>query len=273
MLRGYRLFFAALIGWLALSAQHPNPKAETQRGSPQERSASALEGIAARYDKQAEGAERSPESNPCQPGDDQRNSDLCAQWKAADAAADSAWWAAIGGFASAISTVLVLIALYLAFRSNGIARDTAKRQLRAYVAVSGYVIGPDDKQPHKIRVVVSYQNVGETPAIDVRVTLFVLAGDGPFSDAKPRHEPDLGAGGRAIIGKGVIKQTPMTVEVFGVAPRILLDGDYWVCFYGRINYRDVFGVEQETRYCAYVDAPTRAVGMVYADAPGGNSMT
>ena len=265
MLRGYRGIVAAL--GLVLAAHHSNAEAQPMQADVQERSASALENIAGRYSDQAERANGSRETEPCKKGESKRYSDLCAQWKAADAAELSAWL-------NLASIAAVLIALFLAFQSNRIARDTAKRQLRAYVAISDYAIIPDINEPHKIRAIVTYQNVGETPAKDVSATLFVLAGAGAFNDANPRQEPLIDrAGGLAVIGKGSSKQTAIAVEVDGAPADILLNGDYWVCVYGRISYRDVFGANQETRYCAYVDPIIRAVGMVHADAPNGNSMT
>ena len=166
MLRGYRLLVIAL--GLALAAHHPNAEAQPKQPDTQERSTRALEGIASRYDEQTRRSESSHETEQCQQGDDKRNSDLCAQWKAADAAADSAWWAAVGGFAGAISTLLVLIALWFAFRSNWIARDTAKRQLRAYCGVlsfEGQGIGLND-EPHFVLTIV---NTGQTPAKRLKI--------------------------------------------------------------------------------------------------------
>jgi hypothetical protein len=159
MPRCYRGIVVAVAGLILSAAQHPNAKAEPQQPSPEERSARALENISARYDEQTKGAERSRETEPCENGDDKRYSDLCAQWKAADSAQLAAWL-------SGASFAAVLIALYLAFRSNGIARDTAKHQLRAYLAVKpmgiNLLIGS-----HKVIGQVALENMGSTPAYNV----------------------------------------------------------------------------------------------------------
>ena len=41
---------------------------------------------------------------PCDEGRDNRQSDLCAQWKAADAASKAAWWAMVATFVTALGT-------------------------------------------------------------------------------------------------------------------------------------------------------------------------
>ena len=273
MLRGYWLLVIAL-GLVLASANHANAEGGKQKPQAEQSVAKSLGEIASANIQQAERAKRSDQDEaPCGQRQYGSSADLCAQWKAADAASDSAWWAWAGGVIGLGSLVGVFFAIGLAFHSNWIARDTAKRQLRAYVAVADYAISPDAEEPHKIRAIVTYQNVGETPAKDVAATLFVLAGTGAFNDASPRIEPPIdSAGGLAVMGKGSGKQTAITVDL-GIPANIVLNGDYWVCAYGRITYKDIFGEAQETRYCAFVDPAVRAVGMAHADAPSGNSIT
>lgn len=268
MLRGYRSIVAAV--GLVLAAHHPNVEAQPKQSTPQERSARALENIASRYDDQAERAERAPESNLCQPGNDQRNSDLCAQWKAADAAADSAWWAAVGGFASAISTILVLIALYFAFRSNWIARDTAKRQLRAYLTVSKIRVRRivADKQ---IEVDVSFKNTGQTPA--KRITLFsgVKTAGTPtneqffFLDLIPLHDDAsvviLGAGESSFAD---LKADPPETSIANFA-----EGRWNLYVFGRIDYQDTFGSSHTTWFRSRMDQDLKSVRLCV----DGNNLT
>lgn len=165
MLKRYRSIVVAL--GLILAAYHPYAEAQPKQPNSQERSARALESIASRFDEQAKQSDLARDTEQCQQGDDKRYSDLCAQWKAADAAADSAWWAVVGGFASAISTLLVLIALYLAFRSNWIARDTARRELRAYISHAGYEMKFHRDAKGTVTaadVSAKWINAGQTPA-------------------------------------------------------------------------------------------------------------
>ncbi len=82
MQRTCKLAFLAL--GLFLIAAHP----PTDKGQP-------TPAVAAEQSRSAElPADAGAEVNrPCKPGVDQRSSDLCAQWKAADAADTSALWA------------------------------------------------------------------------------------------------------------------------------------------------------------------------------------
>ena len=266
MLRGYRLFFAAL--GLVLAAHHPNLEAQPKQAAAQDRSANALENIAAAYDKQAERAERSQESNPCKPGDDKRDSDLCAQWKAADAAADSAWWAAVGSFASAISTVLVLLALYLAFRSNSIARDTAHRQIRAYLSVENLEVRTTSTE---IEIKPFIRNSGESPARDVICKIdmqFQLSGGwdpslkefAVFEDRQGDRTEGFGVipKGGGVSPSGFLAWMVSNPQpISGGIPAIYKDGQgVYLMVYARgtINWRDVFNKEHEIHFSAYVSS-------------------
>ncbi|MGD9811190.1 MAG: hypothetical protein AB7U35_07625 [Sphingobium sp.] len=93
----YRGVILALGGLILIGASPPSKQDGTN--PPQasnEKIERSLEDIATSL-KQAN--KPSEHDKPCSKGDDYRDSDLCAQWKAADAAksaADAAWW--IGGF-------------------------------------------------------------------------------------------------------------------------------------------------------------------------------
>ena len=273
MLRGYRGIVAAL--GLVLAAHHPNAEAQPKQSNPQERSASALENIASRYGEQAKRSESSRETEQCDQGDDKRHSDLCAQWKAADAAADSAWWAAVGGFASASGTILVLIALYLAFRSNWIARDTAKRQLRAYVSVSDVSLAPEGPHlPYNLQGSVTFINTGETPAIDLEAALWVAVSAGSFLDRMPIIEhPISDSPSKTVLGAGLPQQITHVTQITGHNAAEIMSGDFTVVVHGLIRYRDIFGQLQETRYRSFQNAKTRETGTPIASCPDGNSMT
>ena len=260
MLRGYRGIVAAL--GLVLAAHHPNAEAQPKQSNPQERSASALENIASRYGEQAKRSESSRETEQCEQRDDKRYSDLCAQWKAADAAADSAWWAAVGGFATAISTVLVLIALRLAFGSNSIARDTAKRQLRAYLTFGEFVLNLDKAD---WRLQLKWNNRGQTPAIEVHTVADWIALETPlpadfiFPDPPPFEED-----GPATIGPNQ--------SVYGTCPQDLspallmsvANGDRQMYVWGSVEYLDAFGQLRRSEIAAKVHVQS---------LPGGSTVT
>ncbi|MEO6040824.1 MAG: hypothetical protein ABIP41_02890 [Croceibacterium sp.] len=274
MLRGYRSIVVALVG-LVLAAHHPHAEAQPQQRAPQERSASALEHIATSYDQQAKGAESSPVSRKCERGDDQRDSDLCAQWKAADAAANSAWWAGFSGWFSGLSFLGVIAAIGLAFHSNWIARDTAKRELRAYVSINGVEIGPaNGANPHKLQATANFKNTGQTPAIDLEASLWIAVAAGSFLEQMPVVEhPIEGSPSKTVLGAGLEQQISHITEITGHTSGETLTGDFTILVHGVIKYRDIFGTGQETRFQWYHNTNTRATGTPTASCPAGNSMT
>jgi hypothetical protein len=88
----YRSLIAALIGLTLIGAA---PEKEKIADGAQAASEKARE---KQLDRIASALEKLPDSATkdagCKPGQDDRGSDLCAQWKAADAATESAIWAA-----------------------------------------------------------------------------------------------------------------------------------------------------------------------------------
>lgn len=164
------------IGWFALSAQHPAIRNEARRDN-----AIFSRSTTAQNVKPAEISSSERIGIRCGPARYQSNDSLCAQWKAADAAADSAWWAWAGGVLGAASLAAVLAALGLAYHANHIARDTARRQLRAYIGVDSATIMPFKPiggESANRRVAISIKNFGQTPAYIEKISLGVtLMGD------------------------------------------------------------------------------------------------
>lgn len=163
MLRAYRCFIVA-IGIALACPNHADAKGNGEQPDAEQTIAESLHKIAAAYDEQTKRSKSSDkQTEPCKRGDDRRYSDLCAQWKAADAASDSAWWAWVSGLVGTGSLLGVIVALILALHSNWIARDTAKRQLRAYVSYEVISLSESDLNTRNIQI--GWINAGQTPAI------------------------------------------------------------------------------------------------------------
>lgn len=98
MLRGFRCVFVALVGF-ALVGASPSPKGAAQ--AQQTASQNAVGELAASAATALPEKQVSPSpDHGCQRGTDNRQSNLCAYWKAADAAYDAArwgWWQLIIG--------------------------------------------------------------------------------------------------------------------------------------------------------------------------------
>ncbi|MGA9659517.1 MAG: hypothetical protein WBQ60_10505 [Asticcacaulis sp.] len=96
-----------------------------------------------------------PTQSPCAPKSEIRTSDLCAQWKAADAARDATKWA----LGSLIVSIITLLAVGYGFYQ---ADQTQKKEFRAYVRLDEPVIQFTDSG--NLRVKLRFTNYGRTPA-------------------------------------------------------------------------------------------------------------
>jgi len=136
-------------------------------------------------------APKSPEisklDRPCAPGIDARSSDLCAQWKAADAASMAALWAMIGTIVAALGTaglywqisltrkaVMDTAAATAAMReANQIARRASISQERAWLVIESIDSSKLRYRFEGARIVIfgdvafRLQNTGRSAASDI----------------------------------------------------------------------------------------------------------
>lgn len=201
MLRSYRGIIFALIGLVSIGAGEP-PKTQIQAEATKEKQeiAKSLESIATSLQRANESSDA---TKPCANDEEDRNSDLCAQWKAADAASDAArwaWWQLVAGMIGLLLGLVTMgAAIAAAWFAKG-ARDETKRsadladssleytkivtqrQIEAFVYIgsASYHDKPIeysfDNQNFGI-VTFTVQNFGKTMAYDVSLTMDVLAPD------------------------------------------------------------------------------------------------
>lgn len=249
MLRGYRLYFAAL--GLALScANHAYAESDKQQSEAEQSIAKSLGDIAASNNQQTKRAKRADQDEaPCGQGQYGSNADLCAQWKAADAASDSAWWAWAGAIIGLASLVGVFVALGLALHSNWIARDSARREHRAYVSLT-----LDKKRIFQLEfgkpfiVVLEVLNYGLTPAINggFQFACGIVENDWEWSaEHVAKRDTDV---------KGVLhRDTPLSVSMKTPFPitedqiAAIKDGTSRWVGRGFYFYDDIFGYERLTQ--------------------------
>ena len=184
MLRGYRLYIAAL--GLVLTSPSYGQERQADKGKPERNTPSQLERITAAIEKQPIA---STPDRGCQPGQDDRQSDLCAQWKAADAATDAAYWAQLTWVAGIIGLVIGGGTLFAAWRaahwakkaadhtetaataakdSLTHAKEMAAVQLRPYLHVDEIAFEPKAVKGRK-DVAIRVKNFGSTPATDFQI--------------------------------------------------------------------------------------------------------
>jgi hypothetical protein len=197
MPRGYRCILVAFIGWLSLAAINPQQGSGKPTAATDQNISSAADNITA-TPQQAD--EPKGYKDPCRTGDDNRNSDLCAQWKAADAAksaAQAAWW--LGGLGTVIGALTLAAAWAAAMYAKEAAKhtkagaDEARRaanaaekglrhsekvtraELRAYLAAEKEKLRLDGNEAS---IDVFLRNVGQTPAEEVssQRRLYFIAG-------------------------------------------------------------------------------------------------
>ncbi len=251
MLRGYRSIILALGLVLAGAGEPPRASQEPKVQAVQSELAKAAETVSAAISSIKAPVEESP---PCDPGKDNRNSDLCAQWKAADAAANSAWWAWVSGLAGIVSLFGVIFALVLALHSNWIARDTAKRQLRAYISIEPGGINEVVDGIH--RVPFNIINNGQTPAYEME-----HGGDFLIVEGNPM-EFDPSINGRLTgqtattdqsLGPNSNRFSYAYLEAALCAPFLdKIDAkEASIVHYGYVTYKDVFGISHRTSFAFY----------------------
>lgn len=189
MPRGYRRYVLAAFGWLILAALPPSQAAESNKAASKQSDRAELARIATAIEKLPKAD--APDAG-CQPGQDNRSSDLCAQWKAADAALESAIWTKNAFFAGLVGLLIGGFTLYFAGRaahwaklaavetkrsadaadeSLAHAKSMAAIQLRPYLFVDQirYIAADLLDGPISNQAVMTIKNFGSTPAKDIAV--------------------------------------------------------------------------------------------------------
>jgi hypothetical protein len=228
MLRGYRGIILALVGVASLGAtEPPKPSAHVQQTTKHREPASGANPTRSEQPQEPDKA-----TEPCKAGEDKRFSDLCAQWKAADAsknAADYSFWTII---VSSVGTGLLIWTLWET-------RETSRRELRAYIMVDSASAILDEGG---FKAVIKWLNCGQTPAHDVRVsTMLDISSCPDFKKLPPLHDGNIHMGG----GKGFKSQENLSILEF--QGRNAAVESVW--FYARVTYRDLFKRKRRTDIC------------------------
>ncbi|BCG94449.1 hypothetical protein MesoLj131a_33130 [Mesorhizobium sp. 131-2-1] len=203
--------------------------------------------------------------SPCRAGVDNRNSDLCAQWKAADAAQQSAMWAGIGTLIGGLTFAAAVAAAIYARRAAkhtetgaiaanktlAHAEQTSKRELRAYLAVVpdgiNQLIGTTEAMGH-----VLLQNVGKLPARNVSLFVYMEMSERNV-EPKYRRADFQTPGGRSETERVVHPNGSMRQGCYN-AHRIPIKEifeavDHNIYVWGIAYYDDGYGCPRYTRFC------------------------
>lgn len=282
MSRGYRSIIVAAVGWLILvgAAQRPQSENQANQAAAAESLNQATNTIAAAI----RSAIRAPDKDMgCIQGHDERSSDLCAQWKAADSARDAAQYAFWGLIVGVVGTGM----LFMTFAET---RRVSRAQLRAYISIKpmGLKIFQADVGKH-IEASLSITNGGQTPAYNVvwhgnivalsdemAVDFFDESNDAPPPYKDPR--PTL------INSADKIEADLESVDPISLADwNEVVTGTKNLYLYGTGEYKDVFQRKRHTRFCYLTEqqplllvndgGKVRQIPLIWQQAPFFNSAT
>jgi uncharacterized protein YejL (UPF0352 family) len=142
-------------------------------------------------------------------------------------------------------------------KQTNVLKDTAQRQLRAYVCVESAVVTfPQRAVPEAL---VSFKNCGQTPAYDVRGWIHTWFTTYPLQETLPDAPKEL--------RKSVETLGPGRLSTFATARKPALPPEYLAILgtpkftlyvYGEVRYKDIFGNERTTR-CRLVHGGSEGV--------------
>lgn len=203
MPRGYWRVFAAIAGLILVGASEPPKQASySKQGEAKAEQSKPAFKVAAPSAQAPKPIQSTEQAQPCGQGRYASSDDLCAQWKAADAASDAAQWAWWQIILSALGVIGLGITLWFNFRAlrlaereanetkdalaiaemnakaavrmADLAERTSSRQLRAYVYVKSVRLEEGfAEDSNSINCVITISNSGQTPAY-VRKIAFLL---------------------------------------------------------------------------------------------------
>lgn len=180
---------------------------------------------------------------PCGSSQYQSNDDLCAQWKAADAASDAARYAFWALIISGLGTSLLIWTLWET-------REISRRELRAYLRVEPTgegIVQPDKKICLPFHII----NYGNTPAINCCVQSSVVV-RGPDWDwtKEPKNIEKLQDAPSITIHP----DSPSLIKLEMDAPlprdihKAILEGRAVVFGRGEVSYQDMFRRKRHTSF-------------------------
>jgi hypothetical protein len=195
----------------------------------------------------------------CEHPKTREDDDLCQQRRMAKATEDAVWWASIQtkiGIAGFFAVIFSLVftgwaavaaaqAAKAARASVDVAKDTAKRQLRAYLTGAESDIEPFEGG-WALKVVL--RNSGQTPAFDVRIMGESFGESYPLAVEKPHPEP--GATHATVVGAGEDVWCVQRIFSENVEQSLeqLKTGKFGAWIQGTVVYVDCFGDSHKTKF-------------------------
>jgi hypothetical protein len=154
--------------------------------------------------------------------------------------------------------------------SVDLARDTAKRQLRAYVTVNGVIRtkNPGDLSGEGFAVLVDIKNSGQTPASDSLQWARIEIREFPLVTRLPIHCLENPTKGILPPEAKNLAFPTFTRALTTIEENAILANHTAVYVYGEIEYLDVFGDRQLTQFRFRCNGQGYPLGLFKADAEG-----
>lgn len=201
--------------------------------------------------------------------------DVCAQKRMALAARDQAAFTYYALLVLALTLALTAVAAYAALRTVHTMRDTAKRELRAYVNYdTGRISGTLGIEGETSLVRIQIKNFGQTPAYRLRARNAVARLPWPPEEESfilPDEPNSFG-----VLGPThhftMVRRLPDPAFPIGTL-ELLRRGEVAIFVYGEIEYEDAFGNPHTTTFRVMHGGPigTRTDGVLSAHERGNDA--
>lgn len=274
MSRSNRLLYAALRGcliglilaglvWPSLAQdtkrgeQHPGRnQAETKQTPAQPPAAPAVSA-----DRPQRQSEPKDYRDPCSAPKSANESDLCQQWRMAEAAEETANWTYGQVIATAVEAILLAIAIGFAWRAGywakraaitgaetvEVTRTVGMAQSRAYIHPSGPKLTMHENGT--ITVFIRLKNFGQTPAYDVVTRTSMTATPLPLQGEFPSEKkPATASQGTAGPGQEFTASLDWPIPLSPEYQDDIAAGRAAIFLHGEVAYRDAFKEPRVTRY-------------------------
>lgn len=158
--------------------------------------------------------------------------------------------------AAGTSAVFAFLALHASQQAVSVARDTEKRQLRAYVIVSAQKITNvgESERPH---IQAIFENMGQTPVYDSVWTSGIgVRGYPSFERTEKTWDQcssilDKPNNQKWYFGKNALPDTDASDFITGPQLANVQNGKSAIYFIGRVCYRDIFRDIHYTDFCIF----------------------
>lgn len=186
------------------------------------------------------------------------------------------WWSKTDWFLVSVGILQLIVFAWQAMclrQTVKTMKDTANRQLRAYVGVEKLSISPDKEKPGQNKIDTTIINTGQTPAYDVKHwQRFKVIPFPPSELTFPLEKPEHLSKGMIGPGHKTYKHEKILADTNYYQSGIM-DGTMVMYVWGKIEYRDAFNVIQHTRYRFMRGGNIPIHGDAFAYCDDGNEAT